>query len=57
MSVVQTLHDHTPAWVNWLVIAGSWAVSFLQPLALILTIAWTALQIYGWFEKRRRNSI
>ena len=55
MSLVQSLHDHTPAWVNWLVIAGSWAVSFLQPLALILTIAWTALQIYGWFEKRRNR--
>ena len=52
---LSTLTDGTPAWLNWLVIAGSWAVSFLQPLALLFTIAWTGLQIYGWFEKRRKK--
>jgi len=52
---LSTLTDGTPAWLNWLIIAGSWAVSFLQPLALLFTIVWTGLQIYSWFEKRRKK--
>lgn len=47
--------DSTPAWANWLIIGGSWLVSFLQPIALLVTIIWGSLQIYGWFEKRRRH--
>ena len=52
---ISTITDGTPAWLNWLVIAGSWAVSFLQPLALLFTIVWTGLQIWSWFEKRRKK--
>jgi hypothetical protein len=44
-----------PGWLNWLILAGSWAVSILQPLALLVTIIWGGLQIYGWFEKRRKR--
>jgi hypothetical protein len=49
---VQQVADNTPGWVNWLVIAGSWAVSFLQPLALFVTVVWGGLQIYLAVEKR-----
>jgi hypothetical protein len=52
---LSALTDDTPAWLNWLIIAGSWAVSFLQPLALLFTIVWTGLQIWSWFEKRRKK--
>jgi hypothetical protein len=51
---IQQAADAHPA-VNWLVIGGSWAVSFLQPLALLVTVIWGGLQIYSWIEKRRRK--
>jgi len=57
MSVVQQVQqvaDATPGWANWLIIGGSWLVSFLQPLALLVTIVWGGLQIYGWIEKRMK---
>lgn len=50
MSLAQ-LHD-TPAWLNVAIIGGSWLVSFLQPLALLVTIVWGALQIYGWIVNK-----
>lgn len=45
----------TPEWANWLVIGGSWLVSFLHPIALLVTIVWGGLQIYGWIEKRQKK--
>lgn len=55
MSVLTNIADTPPTWLNWVIIGGSWAVSFLQPLALLVTVVWGGLQIYGWFEKRRKR--
>ena len=52
MSRIQQLADQTPSWVNWAVILGSWAVSILQPLALLVTVVWGGLQIFLAVEKR-----
>ena len=30
-------------------------VQVLPPLAALMTIIWTGLQIYGWFEQRRKS--
>lgn len=51
---LEQLHS-TPGWLNWTIISSTWLVSFLQPLALVLTVVYAALQIYGWFEKRRKR--
>jgi acyl-CoA hydrolase len=59
MSAIQqtaiNLHDHTPAWANWLAIAGGALMSWLAPVASIVAIVWGCLQIYGWFEARRHK--
>lgn len=52
MSKLQQIADQTPGWVNWAVILGSWAVSILQPLALLVTVVWGGLQIFLAVEKR-----
>ncbi|HEY2931175.1 MAG TPA: hypothetical protein VGK99_05465 [Acidobacteriota bacterium] len=52
---IQQVADATPTWANWLIIGGSWAVSILQPLALLVTVAWGGLQIFSWWEKRRKK--
>ena len=52
---LQQIADATPTWANWAIIGGSWAVSFLQPIALLVTIVWGCLQIYAFFEKRRKR--
>lgn len=49
---VQHVAESTPGWANWAIIGVSWLVSFLQPLALLVTIAWGGLQIYLAIEKR-----
>ena len=49
------LVDNTPGWVNWIVIVGSAAASWLAPLASLVAIVWGCLQIYGWLEKRRKK--
>jgi hypothetical protein len=51
---LQSLNEATPAWVNWLVIVGGAAASWLAPLASLVAIIWGCLQIYGWIEKRRK---
>lgn len=49
--LLHTLGDlPTPA--HCAVLLGSWALSILQPLALVITIAWGGLQIYLAIEKR-----
>lgn len=55
MSRIQQLVEATPSWANWTLITGPWLVSILQPAALIVTIVWGGIQIYGWFEKRRQQ--
>ncbi len=49
---IQQLAEQTPSWVNWAIIGGSWLVSILQPLALLVTILWGGLQMYLAIEKR-----
>lgn len=44
--------DQTPAWLNVYVMVGGLILSFLQPLAALVTIAWGLLQIYLAIEKR-----
>jgi hypothetical protein len=51
---IQHVVDQTPGWVNWLGIVGTAALAWIQPIAGIVAIVWGCLQIYGWFEKRRR---
>lgn len=55
MTRIQEVADSAPAWLNWLAIVGSAALSFLQPIASLVAIVWGGLQIYGWFEKRRKR--
>lgn len=52
---VQQVADATPSWANWLIIGGSAAASWLAPLASLVAIIWGCLQIYSWFEKRRKR--
>lgn len=52
MTRAQQIADAVPNWANWAIIGGSWLVSFLQPLALFVTIVWGGLQIYLAIEKR-----
>lgn len=44
--------SETPSWLNWLIIAGSAAASWLAPLASIVAIVWGSLQIYAWFVNK-----
>lgn len=55
MSKIQQLVDQTPSWANWLTIVGSAALAWIQPIAGIVAIVWGLLQIYSWFEKRRKR--
>jgi hypothetical protein len=48
----QAVADATPTWANAFILAGSWLVSFLQPLALFVTVVWGGLQIYLAVERR-----
>ena len=52
---IQQIAEATPSWANWALILGSWAVSILQPLALLVTVVWGGLQIYLAVEKRWRK--
>jgi hypothetical protein len=57
MSLEQVQHvaQSTPGWLNWLIIAGSAAASWLAPIASLVAIVWGCLQIYSWFDKRRKG--
>lgn len=50
---IQNISDATPSWLNWVVIAGSAAASWIQPVAGIVAIVWGCLQIYGWFANKK----
>lgn len=41
--------------LNWVAIAGSAALAWLAPIASLVAIVLGCLQIYGWFEKRRKR--
>lgn len=49
---IQQLADVTPSWANWLTIAGSAALAWIQPVAGLVAIVWGCIQIYSFFEKR-----
>ena len=49
---VQQFAEATPPWFNWVVVVGSAALSWLQPIAAIVAIVWGGLQIYLAVEKR-----
>lgn len=49
-AVQQTTQDHPS--INWFVIAGSAAASWLAPVASLVAIVWGGLQIYLACEKR-----
>lgn len=52
---VQQIADATPNWASWVTIVGSLALSILQPLAALAALVLAGLQIYNWFEKRRKK--
>ena len=54
MTLTET-HDALPPWVNWTIIFGAAAASWLAPLASLIAIVYGGLQIYAWFEKRRNR--
>lgn len=52
MSRVQQVADAVPTWANWVLIAGSAALAWLQPIAAVVAIVWGCLQIYLAVERR-----
>lgn len=51
---IQQVAEQHPV-INWLGIVGTAALSWIQPLAGVVAIVWGCLQIYSWFEKRRKK--
>ena len=51
---VQQAIDGVPNWANWLVIGGSAALSWIQPIAGIVAIVWGVLQIFSWVRNEIR---
>lgn len=51
---VQSLADQHPV-LNWAAIIGSAAAAWLAPIASLVAIVLGCLQIYSWFEKRRKR--
>lgn len=49
-AVQQTIDQHPG--VNWIIILGSAALAWLQPIASVIAIVWGLLQIYLAVEKR-----
>ena len=54
MKQLQALASLTPSWADWLIIGGGAAAAWLAPIAALVAIVWGCLQIYSWFEKRKR---
>ena len=55
---VQAVAETVPPWANWVIVVGSAALSWLQPIAAVVAIAWGGLQFYlaiekRWFPKKR----
>lgn len=48
---VQQIAEATPAPANWGIMLGSVIVSFLQPIAIVITVAWGSLQIHSWVKR------
>lgn len=43
----------SPAWINWIVIGGGAALSWIQPIAGLVAIVWGSLQIWAWTINRK----
>ncbi len=50
----QQLVDATPKWVNWTIIMGSAALSWIQAIAGVVAIVWGSLQVYSWIRNELR---
>jgi hypothetical protein len=48
---VQSVAEQYP-FTNWLIVAGSAALAWIQPVAGIIAIALGGLQIYGWIVNK-----
>lgn len=46
------MNEHVPAWLHWLGIVGTAALSWVQPIAGLVAIVWGSCQIYSWFVNR-----
>lgn len=58
MSKIQQVAENMPEWLRWVTIAGSLALSVLQPLAALAALVLAGLQIYilvkkHWFSGAR----
>lgn len=42
-----------PSWVNWSIVVGGAALSWVQPIAGVIAIIWGILQIYSWFRNKK----
>lgn len=58
----ETLQSALPQPVNWAVIVGAPVLSFLevvnpilQAISFLVAIAWGSVQLYGWWQKRKRK--
>lgn len=52
MSRVQQVVDSAPAWVQWVGIVGTAALSWIQPVAGIVAIVWGCMQIWAGCKKK-----
>ena len=43
--------SNAPATVNVPVMLGSLVISFLQPVAIVITVVWGLLQIHGYVKR------
>jgi hypothetical protein len=55
MSRVQQAIETTPTWANWLMIAGTALLAWIQPIAGIVAIVWGCIQIYSWVRSEWRS--
>lgn len=52
------MSDQASTAAHWLGIVGTTAATlagWLPPIAALVSIVWGCLQIYSWFEKRRKQ--
>lgn len=52
MSKLHEAVNAVPTWLNWVTIAGSAVLSWVQPIAGVVAIVWGCLQIYLAVERR-----
>lgn len=50
---MQTSHMDVPNWVNWVVVVGGAALSWIQPIAGLVAITWGGLQIWAFVRNKK----